>query len=66
MEIKAGDLIRYKYPRAEAFQRNPKYTQPTGVVVMVNKDGGTLKVIDSDGLIDWFVASYCEVISESR
>lgn len=33
---------------------------------MVNKEGGTLKVIDNDGLIDWFVASYCEVISENR
>ena len=66
MAIKIGDLIRYKYPRAEAFERNPKYTQPTAVVLKVNEPGGTLKVLDKDGLTDWFVTSYCEVISEGR
>ena len=66
MAIKVGDLIRYKYPRAEAFERNPKHAQPTGVVVMVNEPGGTLKVLDKNGQIDWFVTSYCEVISETR
>ena len=64
-EMKVGDLIRYKYPRAEAFQRNPRYTQPTGVIISVNTDGGTLKVLDQHGNVDWFITSYCEVVSES-
>ena len=63
--MKVGDLVRYKYRRAKHVG-DPRYTQPTGVILMVNEPGGTLKVLDKDGQIDWFIASYCEVVSESR
>ena len=57
--MKVGDLVVYKYDGLflEAEQ---------ALVLYVNNEGGTLKVLDSKGKIDWFVTSYCEVISESR
>jgi len=51
--VKVGDIVKYGYSR-------------TGVILYVNEPGGTLKVLDKFGKIDWFVTSYCEVISESR
>lgn len=58
--MKIGDLVRYGYS---------KYATDIdviGTILFVNKDGGTLKVLDRYGKVDWFVTSYCEVISESR
>ena len=57
--MKVGDLVAYKYDGG--------YNLPTrrALVLYVNDEGGTLKVLDSQGQVDWFVTSYCEVISES-
>jgi len=58
--VKVGDLVRYGYSRYE--DESPVI----GTVLFVNDGGGTLKVLDRHGKVDWFVTSYCEVISESR
>lgn len=58
--MKVGDIVKYGYSRYVDDSR------VTGVVLYVNEPGGTLKVLDKFGKIDWFVTSYCEVISESR
>ncbi len=58
--MQVGDLVRYGYSRYE--DESPVI----GKVLFVNDAGGTLKVLDKHGKIDWFVTSYCEVISESR
>lgn len=58
--MKIGDLVRYGYS---------KYSDASivfGTIVSINDEGGTLKVLDKFGKIDWFITSYCEVISESR
>ena len=58
--MKVGDLVRYGHSR---------YSDTGivfGTIVSINDEGGTLKVLDKFGNIDWFVTSYCEVISESR
>ena len=60
VEMKVGDIVKYG---------NYKYSdesEVTGVILYVNQQGGTLKVLDKFGKVDWFVTSYCEVISESR
>ena len=59
--MKVGDLVRYKYPRVEKHK-----SRDTGIILYVNTEGGTLKVLDNLGNVDWFVTSYCEVISEGR
>ena len=64
--MKVGDLVRYKYPVARAFQWVPTYTQECALILAVNEAGGTLKVLGADGQIDWYVTSYCEVVSETR
>ena len=43
-----------------------KYGGVVGLILYVNVDGGMLKVLDKQGLVDWFVTAHCEVISESR
>lgn len=58
--MKVGDIVKYGRSRYE------DGTDVTGVILHVNEPGGTLKVLDKFGKIDWFVTSYCEVISESR
>ncbi len=58
--MQVGDLVRYGYSRYE--DESPVI----GTVLFVNDGGGTLKVLDRHGKVDWFVTSYCEVISESR
>lgn len=59
--MKIGDIVKYRYPRPKSD------TQPdTGLVLRINDEGGTLKVLDKQGRVDWFITSYCEVISESR
>jgi|TARA_R110000744_G_scaffold224128_2_gene342734 hypothetical protein len=51
--MKVGDLVKYYG------------TTLTGLVLYINKEGGTLKVLSS-GEIKWYVTSGCKVISESR
>ena len=58
--MKVGDLVRYGTAKYE------DKSHVIGTVLYVNEAGGTLKVLDKFGNIDWFVTSYCEVISESR
>lgn len=58
--MKVGDLVRYGYSKYE--DESPVI----GKILFVNDAGSTLKVLDKYGKIDWFVTSYCEVISESR
>ena len=58
--MKVGDIVKYGYSKYE--DESPVI----GKVLYVNEDGGTLKVLDKYGNIDWFVTSYCEVISEGR
>ena len=58
--MKIGDLVAYKYDGG--YHLPPR----RALVLYVNAEGGTLKVLDSHGQIDWFVTSCCEVISESR
>ena len=56
--MKTGDIVRYGHS---------KYSDGgdvTGLVVYINNEGGTLKVIDKFGNIDWFVMSECEIINE--
>jgi hypothetical protein len=55
--MKVGDLVVYKYDAPDVFGER-------ALVLYVNDEGGTLKVLDSQGKVDWFVTSYCEVISE--
>jgi hypothetical protein len=58
--MQVGDLVRYGYSKYD------DDSPVIGKVLYVNDAGGTLKVLDRFGAIDWFVTSYCEVISESR
>ena len=58
--MKVGDIVKYGHSRYE------DDSDVTGVILCVNEPGGTLKVLDKFGNIDWFVTSYCEVISECR
>jgi hypothetical protein len=58
--VRVGDIVKY------GFSRYDDGSPVIGKVLFVNEPGGTLKVLDSRGNIDWFVTSYCEVISESR
>ena len=57
--MKIGDFVIYR-----------TYSDPTfsdiGVVLYLNHEGGTLKVLNTRGKVSWFVTSGCEVISESR
>ncbi len=64
--MKVGDLVRYKYNTLSAFESDRGFSKPFGLILYVNEEGGTLKVVNWDGQIDWFVTSYCEVISEGR
>jgi len=54
--MKVGDLVRYGYSKYD------DDSPVIGKVLYVNEDGGTLKVLDRFGAIDWFVTSYCEAI----
>ena len=59
-EMKVGDIVKYGHSKYSV------ESEVTGVILYVNQHGGTLKVLDKFGKVDWFVTSYCEVISESR
>jgi len=58
--VRVGDIVKYGYSRYE--DESPVI----GTVLFMNDAGGTLKVLDKYGKIDWFVTSYCEVISGGR
>ncbi len=65
--MKVGDIVKYGYARSPyGYDRDDKDSPAYGTILCVNEAGGTLKVLDQQGKIDWFVTSYCEVISESR
>ena len=36
----------------------------TALVLYVNEEGGTLKVLDKFGNVDWFVMSHCSVVQK--
>ena len=55
--MQVGDIVKYGYSRYE------DASPVIGTVLYVTDVGGTLKVLDKYGKIDWFVTSYCEVIS---
>ncbi len=56
--MKVGDIVRYGY------SKNSDGTPVTGLVLRVNEGGGSLKVLDMFGNIDWFVTNFCVVINE--
>ncbi len=56
--FKVGDVVRYKHSEV-----HPDTDLNPALVLYVNKEGGTLKVLDSDGGIEWYVTSYCEKIA---
>jgi len=58
--VQVGDIVKYGYSRYE--DESPVI----GKVLYINCFGGTIKVLDKYGKIDWFVTSYCEVISEGE
>ena len=65
--MKKGDLVKYAYARGRfGYKRENENSPAYGAILWVNESGGTLKVLDQDGNVDWFVTSQCEVISESR
>ena len=65
--MKVGDIVKYGYARTRyGHGRDDEESPAYGTIICVNEPGGTLKVLDRQGKIDWFVTSYCEVISESR
>ena len=51
--MKVGDLVKY-------------VTDTIAIVLYINHTGGTVKVLNDDGNVCWFVTSDCKVISESR
>jgi len=53
-KMKVGDLVRYDHP---------VWGQLIGLVLYVDKAGGTLRVFCGNE-VRWFVTSGCEVISE--
>ena len=58
--MKQGDIVKYGHSKYS------DGSDVTAFVLYVNEEGGTLKVLDKFGNVDWFVTSHCEVISESR
>ncbi len=56
MGLTVGDIVKYGYSKYE--DESPVI----GKVLYINHEGGTIKVLDKYGKIDWFVTSYCEVI----
>tara|TARA_R100000455_G_C6185233_1_gene61513 strand:- start:139 stop:441 length:303 start_codon:yes stop_codon:yes gene_type:complete len=67
LSVKVGDIVKYGYAKTRyGHGRDDEDSPAYGTIIYVNEAGGTLKVLDQRGKIDWFVTSYCEVISESR
>jgi hypothetical protein len=63
--MKVGDLVNYKYIATDGVVV-PNRVHRLGLILYVNEEGGTLKVLDSDGQVDWYVTSYCEIVNENR
>ena len=59
--MKVGDLVKHTHFRHDRIIGRPAIA----TILYVNKDGGTLKVLEQNGKVSWFVTSDCEVISES-
>ena len=57
LSVKVGDIVKYGYSIYD------DDSPVIGKVLSINHEGGTLKVLDKYGKIDWFVTSYCEVIN---
>ena len=57
--MRIGDIVKYGYSIYD------DGSPVIGKVLSINHEGGTLKVLDKYGKIDWFVTSYCEVINEN-
>jgi hypothetical protein len=64
--MKVGDMIRYKYLATDGQRDNHHSRYKPALILYVNEEGGTLKVLGNDGQIDWYVTSYSELISEGR
>ena len=58
--MKVGDIIKYGHSKYYDGR------DVTGLVIYINAAGGTVRVVDQFGRVDWFVTSQCEIISESR
>lgn len=56
-DVKIGNFVIYRT------YTNPAFSD-IGVVLYLNREGGTLKVLNTRGKISWFVWSGCEVINE--
>ncbi len=56
--IEPGHIVKYGHSKYS----DGSYV--TGLVLKANRDGGTLKVLDAFGNVDWFVTSYCVVLNE--
>ena len=59
LSVKVGDIVKYGCSKYD--DESPVI----GKVLFINHEGGTIKVLDKYGKIDWFVTSYCEVINEN-
>jgi hypothetical protein len=62
MMVKKGDLVKYR----DGCSRYSDGQPVIGLVLYVNEEGGTVKVLNKFGNIDWFVTSDCKLINESR
>jgi len=59
--MKVGDLVIYKWKTIP--NSNGHWESSIGVVFYINPEGGTIKMLTTDGLEKWCVISYCEVIA---
>ena len=55
--MKIGDIVSYGHSKYS------DGSDVTGLVIYINNEGGTLKVVDKFGNIDWFVMSECEIVN---
>ena len=51
--MKVGDLVRYGF----------SFSGDLSVVLQINEEGSTVKVLLTNGKIGWLVKSGCEVVS---
>lgn len=54
--MKVGNFVLYRTP----------HFSDIGVVLYVNDEGGTLKVLNTRGSVEWFVTSGCEAITRQE
>ena len=58
--VKVGDIVKYGHS---------KYGNGgivIGLVMYVNTEGGTVRVVDQFGNDDWFVTGECSILSEGK